>query len=61
MKLATNKDLVPLKHGQVIPEKSTCYGQLASGKTGWGTPGSLVGKQWNKYSLKSPSVILVES
>lgn len=60
MILQTDKKLNMLHNSGLIPHDSRCFGKRKDGKTGWCTPGGLVGTRWNKHSVNSPSIILVK-
>lgn len=60
MLLQSAKNLRVLSNNEKIPKNSVCYGLLSDGSVNWVKPGKLAGKQWKKYSLNSPSVIVTE-
>lgn len=59
MILQTDKNLKVLNHKSKIPKTAKCYGKRVDGTIGWGNPSQLVGSTWNRYSINSPSIILV--
>ena len=58
MKLKTEGKM--LKDGEVIPKDAMCYGMRTDNTIGWSLPGGVAGRKWKKYSLQSPSIVLVK-
>lgn len=49
-----------LNNKEQIPKNAKCYGKRAGGDIGWCNPGPFAGHRWNKHSIDSPSIILVQ-
>jgi len=61
MILQTNPNFRMLKNKERIHKKAICYGRMTTGKVGWCGPGNLIGKKWNKHSINSPSIIMIDT